>query len=550
MKHIVHLIWFDLKATRNLILVWGLVLVVQAVLLAVGPDRVVADTLGNSVGWDFGMLAVRVGVTIAIAVALVQYDPLVGTTAFWRTRPASRIALMTSKLLTMLIVLAVLPALVVGLLLLYLGLMPFDALAGATTVAVEQIGTVGLTLPLAMITASLAHFAIAAAGTFAYTWLLARICLPALFYWWPGLAVNLGGWAMPLAVGALPLGVILVVLNQYLTLRTKRSVAIIVVAVLLAMYAIRLPHAERAVAVGTPVDPAILNAASVTIHVDPASIQSEIVTVGGPAAPRQATRMSAQWTWTGEPNAVILLPASIDSTIRFGDRSEFRMTGSRRSSRLRLTGTATADTQPYRSIRAALGGDALVLPISEAGLGYSSDIAELPTDMFRSHYDDTGVLDANLRMRVLRYVVLASVPLKTGASFTVPARRGTVIEVERSSVGASVTLRDVSAESYPPSYSTPFYLLRNAVRHQAALVTGQVWRRYGATFDVAGRRVRVGSVRLDVVLPPGEAERIGLNDEWLKEAELVWVDLEELGSVTLPLHVDEFRLRPPPPTAK
>ncbi len=551
MNHIIHMIWYDLKATRNLLVVWGLLMAAQAILLAVGPDRIGADSVTRSVAWDIGMIVIRLCVSVAIAVALVQRDPLVGTTAFWRTRPASRLALMMSKLGTMLIVLVALPALAMGLLLVSLGLRPADAFTGATSLGAEQILAVGLTLPLAAVTANLATFAMVLAGSVFSVSLVGGAVLSLLAEQWPGVVGLPGRWGAVIAVGAIPVGVVLVLLNQFLTFRTKRSVAIIASALVFAAYGTRFPPGSPArVSPAVAVDRAILDPESVEVHVDPGTIEPRTASPAETGGSRQLMRISGLWTTTGEPDAVILEPASLASVVRLADRTEIHTRKSHLSWRTANSGITTPGDQPYRSIRAALGGGALVLPARQPGFEFFADLAEMPADVYQRSGGGTAGLDATVGLRAIRYVVKARVPLKPGASFTVPSRHVSVVEVSRSPVGASIVLRDATVEGAITFFRMPYYLVQNRAHRQAVFVTSETWRQYSATIGVTGRRLRVGNGRLDVALPPGEGERIGFDDQWLKDAELVWLVAEDLGVITRPLHVDGFSLHPNPREAK
>ena len=297
MKHIAHLILFDLKGAKSLIAVWGGVLITQAVVLAVGPGPVDTVNGPNPIAIDFGILIVRAGVAIAFAAIIVQRDLLVGTTAFWRTRPASRVAMMVSKLASLLLVLVLLPAAVMALLLLFLGLWPADALAGAVSVAAEQVVIVGLTLPVAVVTANLAHFAIAAAGTLAITGMLAAYVLPSLFSVWPGLRIPVGFSPTAAMTAVLLVGTVSALVNQFLTLRTRRSVAVIIAVVLLAAFTGRLPKAATNSPGYRAVDGAVLGPDRLTVHVDPESILTETVSVIEPSSGAVGRKAAVYGTW-------------------------------------------------------------------------------------------------------------------------------------------------------------------------------------------------------------------------------------------------------------
>jgi hypothetical protein len=103
----------DLRALHPLIPMWVVLTLVQTLLRTVWPPLTMAldPDLTQWVEPLRSALPIMRALTFVLIVAsLVHADPLVGTEAFWLTRPISRPVLFVSKLLTTLIVLA-LPAL-------------------------------------------------------------------------------------------------------------------------------------------------------------------------------------------------------------------------------------------------------------------------------------------------------------------------------------------------------------------------------------------------------------------------------------------------------
>jgi hypothetical protein len=97
-----HIIKKDLRALRWPLLLWTLLIVMK---LGAGALLLTADgTEGDS--WILSLdaaakiLAALEVLSFILVAALVQEDPLVGTTAFWVTRPISGGRLLRAKLLT------------------------------------------------------------------------------------------------------------------------------------------------------------------------------------------------------------------------------------------------------------------------------------------------------------------------------------------------------------------------------------------------------------------------------------------------------------------
>ena len=76
-----HLAWNDIRSQRLPLLVWAGLLALQAIVLLTDPlprSRLLTGP------WGPGL---RYVVTAVLAALIIQRDSLVGTTAFWRTRP-------------------------------------------------------------------------------------------------------------------------------------------------------------------------------------------------------------------------------------------------------------------------------------------------------------------------------------------------------------------------------------------------------------------------------------------------------------------------------
>ncbi len=549
MRHIIHLIWFDLKAAKNLIAVWAAILIVQAIVLAIGPERPDPASSINGLAADLGALIVRFGITVAFAAILIQQDVLVGTTAFWRTRPVGRLTMMAGKLAVVLIVLVLLPAFVMGLLLLSLGLWPSDALAGALSIAAEQLAVAGLSVGIAVVTATLAHFAIAAVCVLFSMMMLTRIALPALFGAWPGLFFRLSGPPAVALFAIVLVGVAAVSANQFLTFRTRRSGLVIVATVLLAAYANHLPGNVTIASAMETIDRTVAGLDNTAVSVDPATITT--VQWRDPYDARstvRTVRVSGSWEVSGVLDSVILEPSSIASRFEFGGRTmESSLSGL--MGRYFYDDLGDADGQPYLSIRSALGGDTL-LPRRRSGLKFREVIAEFPFELAKGHDDAISALDATVRMRALKFVVRDAVRVQPGARSTAPSRHLTVTEVSASPGGFVIWVSAILVERPRTTFLPGLWVLRNAARHQAVFVAGELKRRFVGTAGLAGRQVAADTIRFDVTVPFAGGTNPGSDVDWLKDAELVWLEAENIGSVTLPLHMDPFPLHPKPPATK
>ena len=114
MNFVWHIVKKDLRALRWPLVVWVALIAAK---LAMGVLLLTSDTTGDQELFDTlsGISKVLAGLEflgVVLVAALIQEDMLVGTTAFWITRPISGARLLTAKLLGLGIIFVVLPVLV------------------------------------------------------------------------------------------------------------------------------------------------------------------------------------------------------------------------------------------------------------------------------------------------------------------------------------------------------------------------------------------------------------------------------------------------------
>jgi len=103
----------DLRNRRWLLLAWIAVLLANVASRVLGPHLSVASTSQDLTMRSLGSLAFAHLVLMILGIALiVQTDVVVGTTAFWLTRPIARTTMLRAKLVSSFVII-VLPALVI-----------------------------------------------------------------------------------------------------------------------------------------------------------------------------------------------------------------------------------------------------------------------------------------------------------------------------------------------------------------------------------------------------------------------------------------------------
>jgi hypothetical protein len=240
MRRILHLAWFDMLALRVPLAAWGTLLLVEGALFYFGPfDNTGLPEFGRF-SVSFGFVMVRWVATVVIIALLVHADSTVGTTSFWRSRPISRPVLMASKLLSAFLMCVALPAVVAMVVLLLLGVDPWQAVVGGSATCYEQVLIVLIVVALASVTGDLVQLTVAAVIGLGVWLAMEQVLLPGAFSIWPTLEKTLAyGPRLPLPAVVAGLGA-LVTIHQYLTLRMWRSAAVLVFAIALASMAPRL----------------------------------------------------------------------------------------------------------------------------------------------------------------------------------------------------------------------------------------------------------------------------------------------------------------------
>jgi hypothetical protein len=548
MRRILHLAWFDMLALRVPLAAWGTLLLVEGALFYFGPfDNTGLPEFGRF-SVSFGFVMVRWVATVVIIALLVHADPTVGTTSFWRSRPISRPVLMASKLLSAFLMCVALPAVVAMVVLLLLGVDPWQAVVGGSATCYEQVLIVLIVVALASVTGDLVQLTVAAVIGLGVWLAMEQVLLPGAFSIWPTLEKTLAyGPRLPLPAVVVGLGA-LVTIHQYLTLRMWRSAAVLVFAIALASMAPRLGIATPRTSLSWPavVAASLISPSDVALSVVAGSqfeqrpsrtINDKITSV---------RQLSFQLTTSGEPAAIWLKPVEITSSLEFPDHSIGRWSSRWPSVVLRLESPppATVADQPYRGIRQALGNPELVISpyLRQARTGLS--VFEIPESQWQQYQGQPVRLDATVTMLAHRFRAMAAAPLKAGVRMSLPD--GGVVAVQsarRTLSGITVVLRETGAQStrwVGLTATGRYFVLRNATKGLALLGSSSGYRSSAYSMPFGGSRAFSTSWELFFAVLGTPAGGQGMVDEWMKNAELVRVDMDTVGTVVRPLRIDNL----------
>jgi hypothetical protein len=212
--------------------------------------------------------------------------------------------------------------------------------------------------------------------------------------------------------------------------------------------------------------------------------------------------------------------------------------------RLESPPPATVADQPYRGIRQALGNPELVISpyLRQARTGLS--VFEIPESQWQQYQGQPVRLAATVTMLAHRFKAMAAAPLKAGVRMSLPD--GGVVAVQsarRTLSGITVVLRETGVQSFRWVGLTAtgrYFVLRNATKGLALLGSSSGYRSSAYSMPFGGSRAFSTSWELFFAVLGTPAGGQGMVDEWMKNAELVRVDMDTVGTVVRPLRIDNL----------
>jgi len=547
MKLVRHLVRFDLQSLSPVLVVWAGVLLLQAAVLWMGPPAPVVGSLRDmrvDPSLDIATIVMRWAMTVVLVALLVQRHLLVGTTAFWRTKPVPRASVLAGTLLSAVLLTVIVPLVWFGGVFLGMGLHASAALHAALAIAGEQAFITGLTLALASVSKNLAQIVVLGVVTVLLymlggeaTWALPRRPAPFAIVLHTGEWVGIAFWT---GTGILAT---LISVHQHLTLKTARSLALIVALIAVVVLVKRFPP-------WTVTNAPPVGGASRTLQKPSLSLDLESIRVTSYSGTHNgAVRREMSYTATladPTPGAIILKPINWMTVIQFPDGLSERSTSLSLSPSFVDAGVETLAGQPYASVSAAIGGAVIAEPGDVAAKRYRFTFLEVGADTYAVHAAQCATLNVSLDLLAYRYAIIARVPLNVSGEVRGPRYR---VEFERTASipdGVAADIRESYVRDWQPAAPT-FYLLLNQRRRQAVVVTNRRESSFQSTLlDFSS--MLVNRTRLEVKLSSAGARQVALDRAWLADAELLVLKPEIVGLVSTSIRVDGFTLERPTKT--
>jgi hypothetical protein len=555
-----HILQTDLRRLRWMIVAW----------LAIRAACVVVDTKGADVALGgFGPqtavseLSVLLSLVSFLFLALfasrlIHEEPLVGRDAFWITRPIVPGALMAAKLTFAVLLFVVVPLAGDLLVAAYFSTPLRDVGRAVPVYTLNRLLSVVPLIALAALTPSLTRLVAAIVGVIAtLVAATAMLMLTALFF--AQEAAERGEVRPPDptadVIGAmlLVLSALAVITYQYRRRRLGYALLLAASGVLLTLVVSTVWPWSFAPALSFETATPPADDRSIDVSLDTSNPR-----IGDSYGLRrqdvQKTQIAAQALVTGLPPEYTLRTVTARSRLELQDGTALQSPARQANSYVLFGGSALGRRS---AVEAALGGARLLATAGPVDLMSElwPTLLDVREDDFVRYRHDAGRLSVELRLLFGRGIERAVLPLADGAARRAGNARLEVVRVIRRPTGCTVLFRRTHVEplfSRGSAYSDLIFALRNNARHEAVV---------GESRDVSHRSFTAGSFVFTpqqlgghgFVLQQYEQEfparrpdtsAITLDDQWMRDAELVMIEMIPAGAITRSLVVDGFRMTP------
>ena len=554
-----HLAAWDLRYLRHYLGLWLGLLVLQAVLVGYAPhlfpvERGLVFSLSSFAGW---LAVLKICLLAVIVAQLVQKDCTVGSTAFWLSRPVSRVRLLIGKFL-FLVLAVILPSLLVEVgLLINCGVTPYDTLRSVPQIFFLALLAVVLLMMLAAVTTSLAR-AILAGG-------LAFLGLPLLWF------LALGAWSLfflgmetflsdeitvarpvpPPSYDTVFVGTALVLFVisggvvgcQYLTRRTTWSRIFLATGVLLALLTSSMGNWEQLLGTTPPgLDKAILNPAQVG-----ARIERESLALASTRAPLSLFGWKRDKTMVLKGSiALSPLPSDVAAIAAQISAKLVLPSGEHLASHVSQSNYAF-DVSPWdggfvrgeraAALRQTIRGITLLDFDGPVGL-HNWELFALGKDLYDRHREVGMAYTAQVDFLIQRNAI-AAMRLEEGASYDRGSDRAAILSVDTTNRGHSIVhINEIGHRLMQDGRRQVTYLLINRSRRQAL-----VGRDSGAFLSMPPHlsrgfpMLRVRRLRLNFSPPPNGPP---IGPDWYDGAELIRVESRDLGWISRSIRLEDL----------
>jgi hypothetical protein len=551
---VTHLMAADVRRHRLLLAAWIAIVIISAAVDG-GRPIVTAERFGPSAAMLASLLSLTESLLLLVLVpAVVQTHPLVGSDAFWMTRPIPPRTLLVAKIALLVIVTVVVPTAVETVLMAFYAVPPAQIAGIAVQTALYNALWMILLATAASLTPNLTRFALLAGGVLAAlalilatTLAIAMARLDDLPPFSDGSDTNdpTAGFVMTVLGIVAGLDLLLV---QYTTRSRVRSVAAGAAALTLA-YAIAAAWPWRMLAPILELPAWATVEGALRLSANPATV--EVKEEESAFSQRASWRLARARVWLAgvEPNWTADVTLR-EATLHVGG-TRLESVGAGYPAAVPVEGNEERPTRVV--LRQLLTVERLNTQTPPRG--ESPIVFSLRDSEFNRVAPAIGAYEGRFEVRLTRYDLEATLPLQRGARYSRGAYHFVIQGVERRSGSVSILGRESDAVSIfdrRPNSERTFYLRNARTRHAVAGSANIPDHAIGPLMFLpfafgysenrtSGFEARNLLIRFapESILP---SESFSIDEAWLQGAELVLVQATREGSVERPLQIANFPL--------
>lgn len=554
MSMVRHLISWDVRRFRLMLSVWLLLVAANALHDGVWPSMAVAMEAQRTVAVTGNLLGmIQLLFSMVLIAQIVHEHALVGTNAFWMTRPIPPHALLAAKLILLTVAFIVVPAIAEIMLMITYGVPAASVAAVAVQTLFFRTLWLCLVLAFAAPTLNLAKFAFVVGGALIAMWVV-LITVNAVtidrFASRPPITPAQGPYdptpgAIAAVVTVLAAGAFLVVL--YRTRNRTGAVAIGAVGVAIA-WTIGSAWTWPLLAPRTETPSWAFDATRLQLSVVPDGVKTQVGADWGYEPPVWTVARAPITTSGLEPGW--LADASVrETSLRINGREALvsNVRGPRSSPAI------VEDMHQHTEVMRRVLQVGRLNDWSQQETSEAAVVMAARTDDLRALGGDAGIYEGRFRIWLAHQKILAVLPLRVG-SFTragayrfnldrIRVRQSRISLLGRESDTASMFTRD-------PSSRIEYYV-RNPITSEAVQAAWRLLRSgpgvagfFPAVADMEDESQRSGfiarAIGLEFPSSFGKQQGVVFDETWIERGELVIVRSTEAGTVERRLAIANF----------
>ncbi len=549
MNIIMHIFKKDIRRLRLLTGLWILLLMAQLALLVS-----TFDATSGSMAWEglfsvLGVLIPRLQMLVAFVLVpmIIQGEPLVGTTAYWLTRPIAARQLLVAKAISCLGLLVVLPAIAE-----IVVLAANHATIGQIGLALPEI-LMDRTLPL-MVSAALAAITPTITGFVMYgvvlyvIYLLGKYALPVLGLFMDPMVLASRYIDSTLNVSRIIVAALVVIIgcgaavvHQYLR-RVRAVSAMMFAASLLVFVAVPYLWSWDFMQMNHVTGRYDARGASFSLEDERLRVMDEFLQ--NPGLENRPKRLQGRLMVDGVMSGYELRPLVKEGTFTFEDGFQ-----------------ATLPKHPLNfgvywnidSVQQVLGEYRLVNGVMPS---FSmADLFSLPDKEYNDRKAQTGRLDLKLDVDAYRYEVIGTTPLAPGGTIHLGAEQAAIMDVLRDEAGVTVIMRErflqlrFDRSAYAPGNfnrgtRNVLYVLKHSGRGEFLMPNIDYASGFGGMTGLkSSNRLQAKSQRVSFAFNRFGANGDSIDEAWLAEAELVRIDAVKIDQFEGKIAMDGLPLQ-------